>query len=425
MAWTAPERLALTSLLHGGPTPDIGQYTVLELGCGVGANLIPLAYYRPQAQFTGMDLDRQQINIADARSHALHQPNLRFKHLDLQHLDQLLDQLKAGPFDFILVHDLVSKVPLETLDSLLATCQSMLSEQGLLYLNYDCKPGWNIRGMVREYLLAHTQDLDSLSDKMHQAQIAAAKMVRSLSANLHPYSQLLVAEFRLVGDADSHELARTYLNPYQAAYWRSELNDWARQFGLHYVADADYNTSEHHHTAKLRKQIESQDLVGTNLADTEDLLNYRLSHAPIFCRQPIHIRQHAPDKIARLNIAACLHPVGPHRPGWYQHPSGYQLQASEPEMSGIFDRLLPLWPDSTPLAHLPEPWEPHLNDLVELHHSGLLELRIPNATGSSTGTGNRSESTLPDTQNSLNPLNQLELEWQHYYTTARHHPVSR
>jgi hypothetical protein len=37
--WTAPERLALASLLHGGPRPPLDTYRVLELGCGDGANL--------------------------------------------------------------------------------------------------------------------------------------------------------------------------------------------------------------------------------------------------------------------------------------------------------------------------------------------------------------------------------------------------
>ena len=42
--WTAPERLMLTSLLHGGPRQRLDGYRVLELGCADGANLLPLAY---------------------------------------------------------------------------------------------------------------------------------------------------------------------------------------------------------------------------------------------------------------------------------------------------------------------------------------------------------------------------------------------
>ena len=51
--WSAPERLALASRLHGGPRPPLDGCRVLELGCGNGANLLPLAYRRRHAGFVG------------------------------------------------------------------------------------------------------------------------------------------------------------------------------------------------------------------------------------------------------------------------------------------------------------------------------------------------------------------------------------
>ena len=52
--WTVPERLALTSLLHGEPRMAVRKYRAyraLELGCGDGTNLLPLADYRKNASF--------------------------------------------------------------------------------------------------------------------------------------------------------------------------------------------------------------------------------------------------------------------------------------------------------------------------------------------------------------------------------------
>jgi len=60
--WTAPERLALASLLHGGPRKSLDSYRMLELGCGDGSNLLPLAYYRRQGTFTGIDGAGSQID---------------------------------------------------------------------------------------------------------------------------------------------------------------------------------------------------------------------------------------------------------------------------------------------------------------------------------------------------------------------------
>lgn len=78
--WSAPERLALCSLLHGGPTPRLDAadgYRVLELGCGDGANLLPLAYYRPHAGFVGVDGSRRAMELAESRRRELGLSNFR------------------------------------------------------------------------------------------------------------------------------------------------------------------------------------------------------------------------------------------------------------------------------------------------------------------------------------------------------------
>lgn len=406
LEWTAPERLALASLLHGGPTPSLQRYKLLEIGCGTGTNLIPLAYYRPQADFIGVDQDSTQTNIATARSIALQQSNLSFESMDLTELGSRLETT----FDFILIREVASRMDSESLIQLLDNCHRLLKADGLLYLNYDSKPGWNIRGMVREYLIAHTANTDSSQDKALQARIAAGKMVRSLSGSNQPYRQLLNQEFKLVADLDSEDILHHYLMPHHQAYWRSELLHLAEQTGHHYVADADYTTPSHRSNLSLRKQIESQDLAGTSLADTQDLLSNRYNHAPIFSKQVVQIPQAAPELLMQLDIASCLHPAGPHRPDCYQHPEGFQLQAQTPAMAALFDNLLDIWPKASPLASIADLDPTHLNDLATLHHNGLVELRMTGATHCNDAPR-------------LNPLNQMELQWYHCYTTEYHQRV--
>src|SRR5262245_7341568 len=82
--WTAPERLALASLLHGGPRPPSKKYRVLELGCGAGANLIALAYYRRHAIFVGVDGAATQVETARQRAAALGLANIEFHHADFR-----------------------------------------------------------------------------------------------------------------------------------------------------------------------------------------------------------------------------------------------------------------------------------------------------------------------------------------------------
>src|SRR5712691_11212951 len=150
--WTAPERLALASVLHGGPRPPLDAYRVLELGCGNGANLLPLAYYRRHAIFVGVDGARSQIEAAQARTSALHLHNIEFLHADFRTAARRL----SGQFDYIIAHGVFSWVSDDVRDALLRLFAQHLRRGGLVYLNYNTRPGWNVRGLVREFLLAQT-----------------------------------------------------------------------------------------------------------------------------------------------------------------------------------------------------------------------------------------------------------------------------
>jgi tRNA G46 methylase TrmB len=53
---THPDRLASVARLFGMDAAPIASCRVLEIGCGDGGNLIPMAYYLPGGCFTGIDL---------------------------------------------------------------------------------------------------------------------------------------------------------------------------------------------------------------------------------------------------------------------------------------------------------------------------------------------------------------------------------
>ena len=53
---THPDRLALMGTLFGMQPPPVERCRVLEIGCGNGSNLIPMAYGLPGSEFVGVDL---------------------------------------------------------------------------------------------------------------------------------------------------------------------------------------------------------------------------------------------------------------------------------------------------------------------------------------------------------------------------------
>ena len=403
--WTAPERLALASILHGGPRPSLDTYRVLELGCGNGANLLPLAYYRRHATFVGLDGALTQIEIADARKSALELSNIEFIHSNFSTAAQRL----WGQFDFIIAHGIFSWVTNDVRDALLELCAQHLRPGGLLYLNYNTRPGWNVRGMVREFLLAQTAGTTSLQMRAQAAQDVAAKIVSSLTIAEHPYSQLMANEFRFVCENHVSYVAHEYLASENHPYWRSKFLGLARAYGLEYVTDADFCYSSGRLPEDLVSRLSEEQIAGRTLDDTVDLLCYRQLHSPILTHSPLTLRPPSIEEFANLIVASCLVPCASNNTEnpMFQHPSGYQVEAKTVDMATALSGLQSLWPRGLRIGTLFQDVREIIDDLKLLQRSGLIELRCIEPGEFSVGR---------------TPLNRLESRWGEYVTSPYHTP---
>jgi SAM-dependent methyltransferase len=402
--WTAPERLALASLLHGGPRLALDGYRVLELGCGDGSNLLPLAYFRAHANFVGVDGSHRAIEIADARRAELKLGNLELVHSDFRSADDKI----AGRFDFVIAHGIFSWVSDETRDALFALCARHLRPGGLLYLNYNAKPGWNVRGMVRDFLLAETAAGADLASRAGHAQELAAKVAASLgAAGDHPYSRLLEREFRLVVEHHVSYVAHEYLSPHNRAYWQREFAALAHHVGLEHVAEADFNYASGRVPEGLTRQIADARLIAQPLDDTVDLLSYRQLHSPILTLGPCERVAPSQSELMNLVVASCLEPLPAEPSGtrMFRHPTGFEVEAKHEVMRASLERLRTLWPRGVAVGAL-FPQETFLiDDLRLLYLHGLIDLRMV-----------ESDDRVPP----QGPLNDRERVWGGYVTSRYH-----
>jgi methyltransferase-like protein/SAM-dependent methyltransferase len=164
-AQSHPDRLAMLAILLGMTPAPVERCRVLELGCGTGGNLIPMAYQYPESAFFGIDYAARQIAVADETTAALGLNNIVFAPFNF--LDVTDDML--GEFDYIIAHGIYSWVPSDVQAKMLDICKKHLAPQGVAYISYNTLPGWRLYGMGREMMMYRVRKLTDLSERSQTA----------------------------------------------------------------------------------------------------------------------------------------------------------------------------------------------------------------------------------------------------------------
>jgi len=161
---THPDRLAAVATLLGMEPAPVTRCRVLEVGCGDGSNLIPMAFGLPQSEFTGIDLAAEPIAAGRVVIRDLELHNASLEQADLVEYGR-----DGAEFDYIIAHGVYSWVPPAVRDGLLELCRRCLSPAGVAFISYNAYPGRHFRQMVREMLLYHCRDVSGPHERTQAA----------------------------------------------------------------------------------------------------------------------------------------------------------------------------------------------------------------------------------------------------------------
>ena len=232
---THPDVLAAIARLHGLPAASPRCCRYLEVGCGDGANLLPLALAYPDSSFIGVDLSHKAI----ARGEQLRM-QLGLDNLLLQVAD--LGSWEPGPvpFDFVAAHGFYSWVPEAVRDALMRLCREHLAAAGVAYVSYNAMPGCHIRRMIAQMLRAQVQGIEAPELKLTQA-IAMLKFLDAGVIGDTPYAQLVRHEVAsLVERTDPAVVFHDDLSDVNHAVSITEFAAHAGAFELAFLGEADY-----------------------------------------------------------------------------------------------------------------------------------------------------------------------------------------
>ena len=146
----SPAWLNYVAALNGvGVRPLDRPFRYLELGCGFGGSTVVHAGAFPRAEFHGCDVNA--AHVAGARRHAaaLGLDNVTFHETTF---DTFADPARP-PFDLIVLHGVYSWVDAESRRAVQRVVAGRLAPGGLLYVSYNCMPGWAAELPLRRLLV--------------------------------------------------------------------------------------------------------------------------------------------------------------------------------------------------------------------------------------------------------------------------------
>lgn len=131
----------------------IGACRVLEVGCGDGSNLIPMAVGLPGGEFFGVNLASPPIARGNAVIAAAGQRNVR-----LEALDPMAFPEDAGECDYIVAHGFCSWVPDFVRKRLWEVIGRHLAPNGVAYASYNAYLAAHLQNAVRDVMNFHAAE---------------------------------------------------------------------------------------------------------------------------------------------------------------------------------------------------------------------------------------------------------------------------
>jgi len=375
---THPSRMALPAALFGLPFAPVATARVLEVGCGEGGNIIPLALSYPKATVVGFDLAETAIATGRRTVESLGLDNITLKTLDI--LEASAD---LGQFDYIIVHGVYSWVPEPVREGVMRLIDACLAPDGLAFVSYNALPGCHLRLLVREMVMHHLHGVEGF-----EARLAATREFLNLflanAPDNDPTTVAIKTHCRSMLDRDPRVLFHDELGPVFQPFYLSQFVTEARRWGLDFLAESEgVWWREELFPSTRGKAVE--DLVGPDLVALHqylDFLTARVFRQSILCRadRPID-RVVDQGRVRDLWITGNVRwaetsvDLDSDQPMRFEFATGAAIALDTPVLKRALCAIGQAWPSATAIADLPD--APDVREgLLQLFCAGHLELAV-------------------------------------------------
>ncbi len=345
-AQTHPDRLATLGALFGLQAAPPAACRLLEIGCGDGGNLLPMALALPGSTFVGIDSSPAAIARAQADAAALGLGNVAFEEVGIEDYETA-----PGSFDYVVAHGVFSWVPGEVREALLALTTRALAGHGIGYVSYNALPGARVPQTLRELLALKLEGVEGPARRIAEAR-------RLLTLLSGPDGRAgLGAEATVLRDRPDALLFHDALAPINEPFFFSEFAARAAAHGLQYLAEANFwEMQAGMLSEELRLELSSE----PDVVRQEQLLDYvkvRRFRQTLVCPAAARLdRTLRLERIAQFALSAPVRaivedPAAPQRVTFHA-PGGSRLTTEHEVVVAVLRAAGESWPGAVGVAEV-------------------------------------------------------------------------
>ncbi|MGZ5427919.1 MAG: methyltransferase regulatory domain-containing protein, partial [Thermoanaerobaculia bacterium] len=343
---THPDRLATIATLHGLKPAPPERCRVLELGCGNGANLIPMAYVLRGSTFLGLDAAGSAVEHGRAQIVALGLTNVALRHADL------LDVSDLGTFDYVIAHGLYSWVPPAVQERVLAIASEVLAPNGVAYVSYNALPGCHVRNAMRQMMRWHVREMEEPAERINQAR-SLVRFLKEL-ARLRPvFSAILDETLEHQEGQEDAVLFHDDLADINEPLLFVDFIERASRHRLKFLSEADYCDmavwDADSPAGRFLLKVGAENIVQQQ--QYRDFLIFRRFRQTLLCREEAPLqREPNPEVLRSLHVGAEARPGTPNPSIASDEPLRFvaerdrKLTTTHPLSKAAFLELGETWP---------------------------------------------------------------------------------
>ncbi len=343
-----PDHLAVAGALRGlrVARPDVAR--VLEIACGDGSNILPMAFYMPRARFVGLDASARHIAIATEAVEHLRLENVEFIEGDGTGLAG-----EGRRFDYIIVNGVFSLTTDEGRRDILRRCGELLDPEGIAYISYNTRVGWSYRGQLRSVVRRHARKFDSLEAKL----AAIRELLEALDVEWtdmnNPFNRLSRYEVVFARSLDDRELLQVFLSPEIRSFSFSEFSDLAGAEGLVAFDEVQSPSSQRGQDLEFRHTLFQllQDEVATE--EAAEFVTCPQFRETLLCHEAA-LANASPSLSAALSLGEVAAPLASRHPEVlldegmevaFSTSMGHLIRAEAPANKAVLAVLMNAWPE--------------------------------------------------------------------------------